>query len=141
VFFISWDLLCHQIIPTIIIVTFSIGLLVRILYKKTHLRRKIHWQKQRKMTIQLLSIAVVFQVFNFPWAFLQFCQMIKVPIDVDGHAFTVAYFLPYYLISFFPFVCCGTLPELGKKLKKLLFWQQQPRAVHPAVIAQSNRTF
>jgi hypothetical protein len=94
VFFISWDLLCHQIIPTIIIVTFSIGLLVRILYKKTHLRQKIHWRKQRKMTIQLLSIAVVFQVFNFPWAFLQFCQMIKVPIDVDGHAFTVAYFYP-----------------------------------------------
>jgi hypothetical protein len=132
-------------IPTVIVVVFSIALFVRVLHQKARLRRRIQWQKQRKMAIQLLSIAVVYQVFSFPWAFLMFCQLIKVPVDVDGRAFTVAYFLPYYLISFFPFVCCGTLPELGKKLKKILFCQRRPRVVRPAIILmnriQSNRRF
>ncbi len=118
-------------IPTAIIFLSSIALLVRVLYQKATLRRKICWRKQRKMTIQLIFLAILYQLLNFPWAFLQFCQMIKAPVDVDGQAFSVAYFLPYYLIFFFPFVCCGTLPELGKKLKKLFFCQQKPRTVRP----------
>jgi hypothetical protein len=145
VFFISWDLSCHQTIPTVIIVIFSIALLIRILYQKAHLRRKIQWRKQRKMTIQLLSITVLYQLFNFPWAFVQLCSKINVPVDGDGKGYSVAYFLPYYLVGFFPFVCCGTLPDLRKKLKKLLFCQRPPRVVRPIIIPvnriQSNQTF
>jgi hypothetical protein len=119
-------------IPTIIIVVFSMALLVRVLYQKSSLCRKIQWRKQRKMTIQLLSITILYQLLNFPWAFLQFCQMIKAPVDVNGQAFSVAYFSPYYLIFFFPFVCCDTLSKLRKKLKKFFFCQQQPpRAIRP----------
>jgi hypothetical protein len=78
-FFISWDLMCHQMIPTIIIVVFSMALLVCVLYQKSSLCRKIQWWKQRKMTIQLLYITILYQLLNFPWTFLQFCQMIKAP--------------------------------------------------------------
>jgi hypothetical protein len=39
VFFISWDLVCHQLIPTVIIVIFSMTLLVRVLYQKSNLCR------------------------------------------------------------------------------------------------------
>lgn len=132
VFVITWDLICHQIIPTIIIVTFSIALLVRVLYQKASLRRKIQWRKQRKMTIQLLSIAVLYQLFNFPWTFIQLCLMVKLPVDIDGEAFAIAFFAPYYLISFFPFVCWGTLPELGTKLKRLYVCRRPPpRVIHP----------
>ncbi len=54
-FFLSWDLLCHQLIPTMIIVISIIALLVRILYQKSRLHRTIQWGKQRKMTIKLLQ--------------------------------------------------------------------------------------
>jgi hypothetical protein len=121
VFNVTWDLLGHQIIPTMIIVIASVSLFIRVLYKKSRLCQAIQWRKQRKMAIQILSITIIYQLLNFPWAFLLFCQMMNIPIDVEQKVFTVAYFFPYYLIPLFSFVCCGTLPELGKKFKKLLF--------------------
>jgi hypothetical protein len=144
-FSVTWDLVCHQIIPTFVIEISSIALLVRVLYQNGRVRQRIQWRKQRKMAIQLLSITLLYQLLNFPWSFIEFCQLVNLPVDVEHKAFTVAYFLPYYLISCFPFVCCGTLPELQKKLNKLLFWQRQRRIVGPTMIPmnpiQSNRTF
>ncbi|CAF4104787.1 unnamed protein product [Adineta steineri] len=136
-FYVKWDLFCHQIIPSIIIAVFSIGLLARVLHQKTRLHRAIEWRKQRKMTIQLLSTAVVYQVFNFPWAFLQFCHFLNLPIDEDRQVFRVAFFSPYYVIGFLPFLCCASLPELMKRMKKLLFWQRRPQIVHPEILSMN----
>ncbi|CAF1346560.1 unnamed protein product [Adineta steineri] len=45
--------LYHQIIPTCIIIIFTISLLLRVLYQKIHLHQRILWRKQRKLTISM----------------------------------------------------------------------------------------
>ncbi len=59
----QWDLICHVIIPTLIIVIFSFGLLLRVLWQKSRLRRGIEWRKQRKIIIQSLSVSILYLVF------------------------------------------------------------------------------
>lgn len=141
----TWDLIFNQIVSAMITAIFSVALLIRVLYQKARLFRQIQWRKQRKMTIQLLSVTILYQVFNFPWAFLQFCYVVKIPIDTDGVVFSTVYFLPYYLIELFPFVCCGMLPDLNKKIRKLFFIQRQTRVVQPATMSakpeQIDRAF
>ena len=61
-----FDLIVNELLPTPIIGLFRIALLVRVLRQKQRIHRRIEWRKQRKMTIQLLSIAALFFVINFP---------------------------------------------------------------------------
>ncbi|CAF3469157.1 unnamed protein product [Rotaria sp. Silwood1] len=61
-----WELVCHQTIPIFIIIIFRLSLLIRILWQKSRLHRSIHWRKQRKMTIQLLSVSMLFITFSAP---------------------------------------------------------------------------
>jgi hypothetical protein len=49
-------------------------------------------------------------------------------------------FFANYIIFFFPFVCCGSMPEIGKKLKKLLFWRRQRDAVVPITTNMTRTT-
>jgi hypothetical protein len=48
-------------------------------------------------------------------------------------------FFSIQLIFFFPCVCCATIPEIGKRLKKLFFFKNQQRAVIP-VSVPTHRT-
>ncbi len=62
----TWDLLFHQVIPTFIIVSFSLALSLRVLWQKRKLNQRMRWNKYRKMTIQLLSISILYLLFNSP---------------------------------------------------------------------------
>lgn len=108
--FSQWDLISHQIIPTFLIIIFSMGLLVRVLWQKTRLRRSIQWRKQRKLTIQVLSISILYLLFQFPWTFFQFLNLVGVSADTTKNPLKYTYFLCYYVEFLFPFVCCGSLP-------------------------------
>jgi hypothetical protein len=44
------------------------------------------------------------------------------------------HFLQIILDFFFPYFCCGTMPELGKKLKKLFFCRKQQQVLVPISI-------
>ncbi|CAF3811820.1 unnamed protein product [Rotaria socialis] len=53
-----------------IIATFSAALLARIIRKKLRINQEVNWRKQRKMTIQLISITLLFYIFYLPAALL-----------------------------------------------------------------------
>jgi hypothetical protein len=127
----KWDTICHQIIPTFIIVISSSSLLLRVLRQKTRLNRLIDWRKQRKMTIQLLFISVLYLLFNFPRTIALLFILIGLTTDsLTSFDLDIAFFA-FYIVFLFPFVCCGSLPELEKKLKKLLFCRKQQRMIVP----------
>jgi hypothetical protein len=125
----KYDLVCHQIIPTFTIVIFSVVLFIRVLYQKSRFNRSIQWRKQRKMAIQLLSNSVLYLFFNFPWTFIDLCYEIGLSTDNVSKFRSYAYFFSCYVIFLFPFVYFGSLPELRKKMKRFLCYQQEKREV------------
>ena len=119
----TWDLIVHQVVPTLIIVIFSLGLIVRVIGQKRRLHQPITWRRHRKMTIQLMCISSVYVLFNFPWTFLIFGFQYGLPDDVVSVPLIYAAYLYYYVIFLFPFACCGSLTELREKiLGKFCFW-------------------
>jgi hypothetical protein len=125
----SWETMAHQIIPTFTISIFNVALILRVLWQKTRLRRAIQWRKQRKMIIQLLPISILYLLFNFPWIFIQFCYLVGLPVNGAISTYYYGIFLSIYIIFLFPFVCCGSLHELRKKLKRFFFNQRQMQVV------------
>ena len=112
----KYDLICHQIIPTFVIVISSVMLFIRILYQRSRLNRPISWRKQRKMAAQLLFVSILYILFNFPWTFIDLCFELGLQMDNFYSIRSYAYFFSCYIIFLFPFVCFGSLPELRKKL-------------------------
>ncbi|CAF1055422.1 unnamed protein product [Adineta steineri] len=88
------DIVFHQFIPTLNIVILSIGLLVHILWQKTRLNRSIQWRQQRKLAVQILSIAIIYLFFQMPWVFLQFCYVFGLPIDTERIVISYATVVP-----------------------------------------------
>jgi len=123
----NFDLLCHQIMPTLIIVFFSITLLLRVLWQKTRMNRMIQWRRQQKMLIQLLSISILYLFLNVPWAFTLLLHFFGLQSNIMDIFTPYAFFISYYIIFLLPLVCCGSLPQIKMKLKKLLCCQQPPR--------------
>jgi hypothetical protein len=111
------DLIFNEIMPAPLIAIFSIALLVRVLLLKKRIHRRIQWSKQRKMSIQLLSISTLFLLINFPPILLYIAILIQGEENLPGNAGAHVYFnyLTYYQITLLPFICLGSLPEISKK--------------------------
>ncbi|CAF0786545.1 unnamed protein product [Adineta ricciae] len=127
----KWDTICHQIIATFIIIISSSALLFRILRQKSRLNRAIQWRKQRKMTIQLLTISFLYLIFNFPRTIMQICVYSGLQTELLINIYFNSIFLAVYVIFFFPFVCCGAMPELNKKLRKIFLCHRKKLRIRP----------
>lgn len=121
-----WDYVAHQIIPVLVIIFFSIGLLIRVLWKKSQMRRTIHWQKHRKMTVQALSISSLYFLILLPYTIIyiiRYIYYISSPLLTEISVYTS--FFSYFIILLFPFVCACSLPKLKYRMKNILHSQRQ----------------
>jgi hypothetical protein len=132
----KFDAICNLIIPTFIIFTSSLALFVRVLRQKAGLSQGIQWRKQRKMTIQLLSISILYLVFNFPRTILLIIDLCGVNSYSVVNALVYTAYFAIYTLFLYPFVCCGSLPDIGTKLKKLFFCRKQ-QAIVPQSLAMN----
>jgi len=128
----KWGLIFNQIVPTLLIIIFSVTLLLRVLLQKRRLHQSVNWRKQRKMIIQVLSISLIYFVFNAPYKLIYLAYNLGLSRKVGVQFSSYAEFFVYYITFILPFVACGTLPELRKKLNKLFCYNQQQRLIHPA---------
>jgi len=138
--FYRYDTISNQFIPVSLIIIATIGLFIRVLWQKSRLNRSIEWRKQKKMTIQLLSISMLYFIFMGPRTVLQLVVFVGYETNVVLVYLFHSEFFANYIIFFFPFVCCGSMPEIGKKLKKLLFWRRQRDAVVPITTNMTRTT-
>ena len=136
----TYDTIAHQALPTLLIVILSFALLIRIIIFKSHIRQTTQWRKQRKMTIQLVSISILYLLFMGPRTILQFCGFIGYLTDDIVMAYFHSGFLANYILFFLPFVCCGSMPELGKKIRNFFHCQQQAITVqiYPMIQVQTR---
>ncbi|CAF1515742.1 unnamed protein product [Rotaria sordida] len=135
----AWDIVVHVLIPTIIIIFSSIALLLRVIYQKYRMRRPILWRNHRKMTIQLLSISVMYLALCIPTMLMEFIHLCGVPEDSDATFTSYAEFFAYYGNLFLPFVCAGSMPELKNTIKKIFPCWRRTRAVAPQTFTLSRR--
>jgi len=136
-----WDFIMNNIIPSLLVVFMSIALLIRVLRQKCRLNQHLQWSKQRKMTIQLVSLSALNVVFNIPLNIVSFAHLCGLPADYGVEAEQYFYFLCYFLIFFFPFVCLFSYPEVVTKFKSnILCRKLRPNArVAPAFLATHRR--
>ncbi len=127
-----WDLTIHQVVPTLIIIFFSVALLVRSIWQKTRLYRRVNWRKYRKMIIQLLSFSIIYIIFDVPIVSIIFAYQYGLPTDIAIPASAYLGFIVYYIIFLFPFVCCLSLVELREKLTKIFLRCRRTRQVAQA---------
>ncbi|CAF1166766.1 unnamed protein product [Rotaria sordida] len=129
-----WEFGANNIAPTVVVACFSMLLLIRVTLLKRRLNQPMQWRKQRRMTIQLLSITSLNLIFNMPLNILSLAHLCGLPSDVGFEAQQYFYFSCYFLILLFPFVCLYQYPDLYKKL----FCKRTKRSIH--VAPPSNAT-
>jgi hypothetical protein len=104
-----FDFISHQIIPLLIILIFSLALLIR---------RQSNDVKQLKLIFQIISISILYLIFYLPWIFVWICIQFDSFKHIGLIIMPYAYFLSYYFVFLFPFICWISLPEF--ELKKIL---------------------
>ncbi|CAF0931085.1 unnamed protein product [Rotaria sordida] len=129
--FFLWETVVHQILPNLTIIIASITLLIRILRQKHRMRQRIQWRKHRKMTIQLLSISFLYLIFSFPNTIMILMYLCGLPYHIGYNVKIYAEFISYLVTLFFPFVCIVSLPELRKKIKRILLLRPTAISVYP----------
>jgi hypothetical protein len=94
----------NSILPTPLIVLFTILLVIRAIRHQQSLYRCVNWKKYRRMIIQLLSISGLFLLFNLPMTSLVLAQVFGLPIGASGQSgdctiFSIDLFLYYCRLS------------------------------------------
>ena len=135
------DLVLNRITCSIGILIFNLALLIRVLYEKRQRNQMIRWHRHRKMTIQILSISILYLIGTLP---ASIAELIHV-FSLNGHneeesAIQEEIFLYlYYLISIFiPYICLMSLPEVYTKIP-LLFRCKKATNVTPHVALVTHR--
>ncbi|CAF1382075.1 unnamed protein product [Adineta ricciae] len=129
------DIIVHQITPIVIIITSTLALFFRFQRQRAHLRQSMQWRKQRKLIIQVLSIVTVFGIFQFPWAVLESWYLFGLPLSSLDAVQNYMLFFNCYSVHLFPFVCLGTIPDIGKKMANLLWWKRQYVQIYPLTLS------
>ncbi len=100
--FSRYDSISNQFLPTFLIISLSLGLFLCVIWQKSRLNRSIEWRKQRKMTIQLLSISTLYFIFLGPRTLFQFCIFIGFGTNDILVLFYHSAFFANYIRFFFP---------------------------------------
>ncbi|CAF1352862.1 unnamed protein product [Adineta steineri] len=124
-----WDTVINSIVPTAIITVFSILVLARVYIQKRHVHQANLWRRQRKMTVQLFYICILYLAANVPLNLVTFCHICGLPPSFGADVQVYSNYLCYFVTLLFPFFCLSTLSEMVKKVqwKGLLLFQRSQR--------------
>ena len=129
-----WDIIINDIVPTLLIVIFSIALLIRVIHQKHRIFHHVQWRKHRKMTVQMLSIALLYFCLYIPLMCLEMIRFCCIKSSVEITDEVVVGFLAYYVMFLFPFVNLLSLPKYTTKIKNLfLFCRRMITRVIPCM--------
>ncbi|CAF3410009.1 unnamed protein product [Rotaria sp. Silwood1] len=127
----TYDTIVHQILPILIIVGFSIGLLIRIRWQKHRIGQLLKWRKHWKMTLQLLFVSVIYLIFGLPLTIMSILYLGGVPLNVTAKFAEYALFFNYCTIILCPIASIISLPKLRNERKNMARSRRQARAVAP----------
>jgi hypothetical protein len=132
--FSMFDVIVHETVPIFLVIIFSIALLLRVLRQKYRMGQPIRWRRQRKMTIQLLSITFLYVVFFLPFAVVDVMLYWGYPVEKLVNVREYVLFLCYFTTLFYPFICIASLSDLRTKFINMLHLRRQARRITPAAV-------
>ncbi|CAF1529813.1 unnamed protein product [Adineta ricciae] len=134
-----FDSIAHYMVPAFIIVVFSIGLFVRVVYHRYHLHHRIDWRSYRKMAVQLLSISLVYMALDAPPMVLNAAYLWGLSTDVAAQYYSDMLDLSLWVILFTPFASVTSIPDLKtKSVNALMFWRGR-HTVAPVTVTNTHR--
>ena len=117
----KYQLVVNEVLFTVLISTFSIALIVRIVWqRRSRLHQPIQWRKHRKMTVQLVAIASNYLLFHLP----EMIVLLANPFDPESE-FARRFdlymnFVGFFAEIFLPFICLASLyPRPWKRRNRL----------------------
>jgi len=100
-----WDLIGHNLVPTLTIAIFSFALFYRVIAHRKRIRQPIQWRRYRRMAMQLFSISAIYLFLNFPLTLILLIYLFRSP-ESESTLGTQLYifFLTYSVTLSLPFV-------------------------------------
>ncbi len=115
----TYDWTSNMLIPSLVIPIGSITLLLRVLIQSKKMKRTINWKSTRKITIQLISISMLYLIFWSPLALVSLIRIYFIPDLIDDITYYYLYYTPYFVQLLTPFVCIACLPEMWPKKNRV----------------------
>ncbi|CAF4529402.1 unnamed protein product [Rotaria socialis] len=113
-----WEFIFNTTTPILVEGIASILFILRIIWQKQRLRHSVEWRKQRRLTIQLLLMSGLNMSFNLPIYLIPLAHLCGLPPEYGVQPELYFFFLGYFVIFLFPFICLRQYPELRKSLKR-----------------------
>jgi amino acid transporter len=120
----TYEVIGTIVFPILIILIGNLFLIYRVIYQK----RQHHatWRPQRKLTMQLLTVALIYILFWFPLAFNALNSIFSPSSSSRQIQSDYLIFLVYMVPIILPFILLASLPELIKKI-----YRKQQRTIQP----------
>ena len=115
----QFDFLFNIVTPLAVIILANILLIIRVVYHRTSHHQPVTWRRHRKMTIQLGTVSSVYLAFWLPITIVQMIQITVLPSFMLDQVETLL-FLIYFVPLLSPMVCMTTLPDLLKRIVRLI---------------------
>lgn len=128
------DSVVHYIMPIFIVVGFSIGLLLRVLFHKYYALQRINWRNYKKLAGQLLPISALYLLLALPPMILYAAAAAGISSALTTDYFDDSSFFLYWVLLFTPFASIISLPELKRKCTKIFFFWHASRVVQPQTL-------
>ena len=115
------DIFINVVFPIAIIITANLALIIRVIHQRKTVggRAAINWRRQRKMVLQLGAISVWYLSVWLPIATIQLTEFYIDPTFLSAQVGIVVY-LDYIALLILPAVCMPSIPQLFKRLSKVV---------------------
>lgn len=127
----TYDWTTNILIPSLLIPFASITLLIRVIIQAKKMKRTLNWHSTRKLTLQLISISMLYLIFWSPLAVVSLVRIYFIPTFINDITYYYLYYTPYLVQLLMPFVCIASLPEI---------WPRQTRRITNLSLITTNRT-
>jgi hypothetical protein len=129
-----WDSIIHYVMPVCITLSFSVTLLVRVVYHRYLIRQRIDWNRYKKIGIPLLAIYAFYMLLQFPPMILYTAYSAGLSRSVATDYYNDSLYFRHWIILFTPLVCAASLPGLRTKYRKILVFWRRKHTIQPIII-------
>ena len=124
-----YEQIAHGFLPMLFIIVFNLMLIIRVLQKRRRMNRQVTWTKNRRMTLQLLSVCSLVAILNSGYLVIQIGQLFS-GISFGKNVATWVFPLSLFMPPLMSYMCLNTVPALKRKLRKIIYCGH-PRATAP----------
>lgn len=118
-----YEQIVHGFAPLVLIFIFNFSLIIRVFQHKRKMKQQNIWVKNRKMTMQLISICCLFFITNGGYFTIQIVRMLS-DDETFGKSVSAWIFpLSMCMPPLMSFICLSSLPDLKNKFKRLNQWK------------------